>query len=1054
MNGEFTNLVGGAATNWIGSTLNLVKSGGGSYTINTKSAGDDTYNILTIGTNTDIRMWTSSANTYSVDSSGSLYSMDHNNSNGSLYIWGDYHIGSGQTEHWSRATDFDGASLVGSERQCDVRFATSTFTTTTLETGGQLQIIGASSATTTLDVQGSSGTYALLVSGGTINADYYQIRSISSSGLNLSGTPTVTSLDHGDFVLESNGGAMINVSSSTIDQNPALTITGCGFSTSSGITSGYNVKRNGTSSSFWTLTGHYGNYDGESYDYDPGGDCGKIRWDDSTCLILSELHYRWRNDNGKELLGDWSYRKSIAIYNATSTTLTDYQVEVTVGYNTSTDVDVNCEAHSQTDFDDIRFTNSGEDVLLSHFRESYTASASSTFWVKIPSLTGSATTTIYIYYGNSSASSASNGKDALFIYEDMTATPDGTLYGNASYIAASDWVRLTAASGSQSGQLYYTQNPGSGFHAKFRFWSGGGTGADAIWMGAYNTTEVGETEDVVHGGYHFTFDEYESRICFTTSTVDNGVGLSCATGETGLDNSTWHDAEVYFWEDSSGANADIYLDGTIKVNHTETAVQSLSGNYFSWGGRTGGSTNEHRIDDLIVVKYASPGPSVQTVSNEQSGGGATWRVAEDVSTNISKDTNIRVRFSIENSGTLTNYNYRLQVAEKGGSVSCEAVADGSFSDVTTSTAQAAIMATSSYFVGDPEASQASTTQQLSDAPGSIFVTGKMVEANTNQSAVISLASDRFTEVEYNIKFTSNATGSIYCFRATNSGTALDSYSKVATIELFQGPVVDSLFLNGGENIVLLESSTNTVVATGTVSDLNGHANITNVIAKIYRSGVSGTESCGLNNNNCYETTCATSSCSGDSCHITCSFNVWYYADPTDGTIGESNETPWSGEYWEAWAKATDAEANTGSATNTTQTIDTISLLALDVLPAINYGDNMKPGDKNDPLNSTTSVIATGNCSLDLGLYGTAMVAGVHSIGVGQQRYATSGAAYSSGAVLSGTEAPMDLNLSKTVTSTSPSTDNVWWGIEIPVPQSIGSYEGANTFIGKKNQIPW
>jgi len=115
---------------------------------------------------------------------------------------------------------------------------------------------------------------------------------------------------------------------------------------------------------------------------------------------------------------------------------------------------------------------------------------------------------------------------------------------------------------------------------------------------------------------------------------------------------------------------------------------------------------------------------------------------------------------------------------------------------------------------------------------------------------------------------------------------------------------------------------------------------------------------------------------------------------------------------------------------------------------------MKPGDKNDPLNSTTSVIATGNCSLDLGLYGTAMVAGVHSIGVGQQRYATSGTAYSSGVVLSGTEESINLNLSKTVTSTSPSTDDVWWGIEIPVPQSIGSYQGANTFVGKKNAIPW
>ena len=71
----------------------------------------------------------------------------------------------------------------------------------------------------------------------------------------------------------------------------------------------------------------------------------------------------------------WSRRAPVTISNPGSG-LTDYQVKVDVTY----------DADMQPDFDDIRFVDSDDSTALSHWRESYTASTSAIFWVKVSSI--------------------------------------------------------------------------------------------------------------------------------------------------------------------------------------------------------------------------------------------------------------------------------------------------------------------------------------------------------------------------------------------------------------------------------------------------------------------------------------------------------------------------------------------------------------------------------------------------------------------------------------------------------------------------------------------
>ena len=112
----------------------------------------------------------------------------------------------------------------------------------------------------------------------------------------------------------------------------------------------------------------------------------------------------WYNAN-------WTRRKAITVTENSGSTLTDYQVKITISYDTD----------MQADFNDIRFTDSDGSTLIDHWLQSKTDSTTADFWVEIPTLTASSTKTIYIYYGNPSASSASNETNTFDFFDDFSS---------------------------------------------------------------------------------------------------------------------------------------------------------------------------------------------------------------------------------------------------------------------------------------------------------------------------------------------------------------------------------------------------------------------------------------------------------------------------------------------------------------------------------------------------------------------------------------------------------------------------------------------------------
>ncbi|MHA1742855.1 MAG: DUF2341 domain-containing protein, partial [Candidatus Heimdallarchaeota archaeon] len=127
-------------------------------------------------------------------------------------------------------------------------------------------------------------------------------------------------------------------------------------------------------------------------------------------------------------LSGWQYRKSHEIQGSTAGAVTDYQVRIKVHYGSEEDSgqDVYLNGKCRTDFGDIRFTASDGQTLLDYWMDEKVDGDYAVFWVEVPSIPASpGATTIYIYYGNPSATSESDGKATFDLFSDFETGMDG-----------------------------------------------------------------------------------------------------------------------------------------------------------------------------------------------------------------------------------------------------------------------------------------------------------------------------------------------------------------------------------------------------------------------------------------------------------------------------------------------------------------------------------------------------------------------------------------------------------------------------------------------------
>lgn len=1035
--GVFTNNVDGADTTWAGSTLRL--DGQNEYTINTKTAGGDQYENLIITENSQIRAWDSSAVALTIASSSSLYSQDHAGASGALNIYGDFAI-STTTEHWSYATDFDGATLVGGSRRA-VTVSIADGATTTVSNTGALNIVGDIGATTTIQNQGS-GHYSFNISGGSVNFNRYAFSDVNANGINFSGTPTVTSLSNGSYELSVDTGSAITLATSTLNANPSLSILNTGFAITAPASTGVNVNLAATTTNAWTFRDHYGDLDGESFDVDGVTDCGSIRWDDSSCLLTEQTNHRWRHDDGGLGVPDsewydtnWDQRKRVRVVNNDNQSYTDTAVEIIVSYDND----------MESDFNDLRFTDSDGTTEIDYWIERHTSASEASIWIEVPSLPANETATFFMYYGNGAAATTTSSSTAVFdVIDDFE---DNSL---------SEYSGQTTAFQTDTGLVF-----------------GGSYSLEAVNPNGFSNGTMARFDQTVSQGEIIRYRQYISdpttssdEICtlfgvqspaslndnyavclelFGTdrmSIVENAVRNDTYGGATQLSSTNvnytsagtgWYEVEID-WQTNNTIDVSLYApSGSLLATTSATDATYTSGGYgyTFW-------TNNGAWDSITSRARVETHPSV-FFGAEQSDGGATWAGAENSAVSGFEVGDVaRLRVAIENTGLdVTGELITVEYAPKGTAPSCGAVSSTNFDPVPviSSCGTSAICMATSSFVSDGE----STTDLLNVGDGT-FTAGAFVEDPSYQTGALDIDQGEYTEVEYALQITPFSSDDAYCFRVSDNGTEYDSYETIAELSLQFAPSIGVVTLNGGENISLLPGTTTRVYATTTVTDLNGAGDIDGATTTFYHS-VAGA-ACVDDPNNCYIATkpasCSYTGCVGNSCTLECYADFFYFASSTDSD---------GGSFWYAFMEASDQQGGVAFGTSPGTDVNTLNALSVD--DTINYGA-LEVASSTGSYNPTTTVQNIGNNPIDINVEGSNLTDGGSSvIPADQQRFATSSFDYDSctncTTLSTTTITGYELDLTKPTATNPPVADEIYWGIEIPFGVASNPHTGVNTF---------
>ncbi len=153
----------------------------------------------------------------------------------------------------------------------------------------------------------------------------------------------------------------------------------------------------------------------------------------------------------------WNYFKYQTITQLADTG-TNYQVRFTVHYGNGTDSGENVYLNSncRTDFGDLRFFEGATE--LDYWIESKTDSDNAVFWVEIAGDLSTANRTVTLKYGNSSATTTSNGPNTFIFFDDfsngLSKWTQEVTYGTISIPSGENYVRC--GGGITSGNLGHT----------------------------------------------------------------------------------------------------------------------------------------------------------------------------------------------------------------------------------------------------------------------------------------------------------------------------------------------------------------------------------------------------------------------------------------------------------------------------------------------------------------------------------------------------------------------------------------------------------------------
>ena len=141
------------------------------------------------------------------------------------------------------------------------------------------------------------------------------------------------------------------------------------------------------------------------------------------------------------IYADWNYRSPITINNQNGGELTNHQVLITL---TPENIDY---SHCNADGSDIRFTNNSGGAL-NYWLQEWINGGTSKVWVKVDNSPTGENVCGLLYYGNTEATSESNGDNTFMFFDDFPGTTIDTdkWEGNTGNVAVSGGIATLSGS--------------------------------------------------------------------------------------------------------------------------------------------------------------------------------------------------------------------------------------------------------------------------------------------------------------------------------------------------------------------------------------------------------------------------------------------------------------------------------------------------------------------------------------------------------------------------------------------------------------------------------
>jgi hypothetical protein len=293
------------------------------------------------------------------------------------------------------------------------------------------------------------------------------------------------------------------------------------------------------------------------------------------------------------------------------------EIDVFSGSGTDSGKNVYCSSHCNSDFSDVRFVKSNGITDLNYWRKSYVSGTSAVFWVQVDSIPASPSTVdIYWYYGNSGATTTSNGTNTFDFFDDFS--------GDLSKwtIDPANTDKISISSGALRHDPDSTQSRNSYFDTRLRTTSYQITDG-VIEYSVYLAGSSSNNPRIIHQmGWRVDSNDFNNGYVWRVqNSAADGGNLYFSSGAwtpfgTAFDaatGNTWHTVKVTV----SGSTYTGYVDGGSGYSGTNSNKTSAGYLVSHVHGVSLDASSYVLVKDVRVRKYASPEPGYSSWGSEE-----------------------------------------------------------------------------------------------------------------------------------------------------------------------------------------------------------------------------------------------------------------------------------------------------------------------------------------------------------------------------------------------------------------------------------------------------